>query len=509
MAWTIGVDIGTYETKAALVDELGAVVATAVNPHIVQFPKVGWAEHDAENVWWQGFLICLQELFSKESNAQDKVRAICVSGVGPCVLPIDSEGNPLRNAILYGVDTRATEQIDFLNNYFGEQALYEKIGVKLSSQATAPKILWIKENEPEIYLCADKFVGVSTFINQRLTEICAIDHFTAGSNHGLYDPLKLDWSKEFTAPIVEIKKLPKIFWSNESIGTVTKTASKITGLREGTVVVAGTIDAAAEALSARVINHKEMMLMYGSTHFMIQITNKRVTHPQLWSGPYLFPGTWALLAGMSTTGSLTRWVRDTMGQNLLELEERTGISAYATLAALAEKSPVGSNGILMLPYFSGERTPINDPRARGLIIGLSLSSSLGDVYRATLEGVGFGVEQHTRLFKEIGAEPSSISAVGGGTKSPLWLQIVSDITGIAQKIYQVKLGACFGDAFLAAMALNRTLEPKDIEYWQPNETHVIPNLDNKVKYQQLANLFTEVYKLNKLIMHQLYTFNQE
>ena len=504
MAWTIGVDIGTYETKAALVDEKGAVLASAANPHIVQFPKAGWAEHDAEIVWWQGFLNCLKILFDKEPEAQERVGAICVSGVGPCVLPVDKEGNPLRNAILYGVDTRATKQIDQLNEHFGEDTLFEKIGVKLSSQATAPKILWIKENEPEIYRNADKFVGVSTFINQRLTQVCAIDHFTAGSNHGLYDPIQLNWSPELTAPVVDNERLPEIFWSNDPIGTVTSAASKMTVLREGTIVVAGTIDAAAEALSATVINDKEMMLMYGSTHFMIQVTSKRVTHPQLWSGPYLFPGTWALLAGMSTTGSLTRWVRDTMGQNLLELETKSGASAYSALTALAEKSPVGSNGILMLPYFSGERTPINDPHAKGLVIGLSLSNSLGDIYRAALEGVGFGIGQHTQLFREIGAEPSSISAVGGGTKSSLWLQIVSDITGVVQKVYPVTLGACFGDAFMAAMALNASLAPKDIASWQPNETQVTPNLKNKKKYSELASLFSEVYKLNKSIMHQLH-----
>jgi xylulokinase len=508
MAWTIGVDIGTYESKAALVDETGKLLASSARQHKVDFPKMGWAEHNPESVWWDGFVLCVQSLLEQEPRARVEVGAICVSGIGPCVLPVDKEFKPLRNAILYGVDTRATKQIDYLNERFGSEKINEITGNQLSSQATLPKILWIKENEPQVFGNTYKFVGCNTFINYRLTGNCYIDHFSAGSNHGCYDPATLDWCPELVTPFFNIDCLPDIKWSNEVVGHLNEDSAQLLGLKVGTVVACGSIDAASEALSVAVIGDKEMMLMYGSTHFMIQVTSNHVKHPRLWSGPYLFDGSWAIFAGMSTTGSLTRWIRDNLAQHLVRIEESGGESAYSALTDLASQSTLGANGLIMLPYFSGERTPINDPHAKGLIIGLTLSHNIGDIYRACLEGVGFGIRQHTELFRDIGAEPSSISAVGGGTKSKLWLQIVSDITGVAQKVYSNTLGASYGDAFLAAMALDPSLTSAGIHGWQKNFVSIDPDTNRSTIYNQLADLYLELYEQNKSAMHQLHSLNE-
>ncbi|NIX05876.1 MAG: sugar kinase, partial [Gammaproteobacteria bacterium] len=187
-------------------------------------------------------------------------------------------------------------------------------------------------------------------------------------------------------------------------------------------------------MSVGVVKPGQLMLMYGSTVFMIEVLGKPLKDERLWATPYVFPGTSALLAGMATSGSLTRWFRDKLTVDLVQAEEAGGELAYSAITAEASQIPPGSEGLVVLPYFSGERTPINDPRARGVIFGLTLAHTRAHMFRAALEGISYGIEHHFDIMKQIGAEPTEVVAVGGGTKSPLWLQCVSDVTQMAQKV---------------------------------------------------------------------------
>jgi xylulokinase len=392
-----------------------------------------------------------------------------------------------------------------MNQRFGADYIYDSCANALSSQATGPKILWIKKNEPEIYQKARWFVSAATFIVARLTGRVVVDHFSAGSHHPTYDPWKLDWNDKLIDGVVERERLPELAWSHELAGAVSEWAAKETGLNAGTPVSIGTIDAGAEALSVGVTQPGEMMLMYGSTIFMIQVTgNDQAKDERLWAAPYLFPGTWCLLAGMATSGALTRWFRDTLAPELVAKEAGGGESAYSVLAREASQAPAGSNGVIVLPYFSGERTPINDPRAKGMIFGLSLTHTRGELFRATLEGMGHGIKQHVDLFTDIGAAPHTIQAVGGGTKNSVWLQSVSDITGVPQKIAPLTVGASYGDAFLAGIATNLVSGPEAIRAWQGEGNVVMPNPAMTETYQPLHRLYSSLYQSTKEQMHALH-----
>lgn len=448
----LGVDIGTFETKGVLVDSTGDVVAAARLAHGLSTPAPGHAEHDAEAVWWHGLREVSRALMTDPAMAapsggtSPRVAAVGVSAIGPCVLPTDVDLVPLRPAILYGVDTRATDQIDSLNRRLGEDVIFARSGNHLTSQSAGPKILWIKEHEPEVYEQAAYFLTSQSFLVARLTGEVVMDHGTAGYFHPLYNLRRLRWDLTWCEDLVSEQRLPRLAWATDVAGQVTAAASDETGIPVGTPVIVGTTDAPAEAVSSSVVEPGDMMLMYGSSTYLIQMLDEPAPSPVLWSAPYVFPDSYVLAAGTSTAGTLTHWLAD-----LLDLRAPSGSTAemFAALVALAQESPPGARGLLVLPYFSGERTPIHDPASRGIIAGLTLQHTRADVARAVMEGVGHSVADALAAYDEADRRPNRIFAVGGGTKNPLFLQSVSDIAGTSQTIADTD-GAAFGDAALAA-----------------------------------------------------------
>ena len=501
----LGIDIGTYESKGVLTTISGEVIAQVAVPHKLLFPRAGWAEHDPELTWWGDFCAITKQLLSTPGVVATDVKGVGISAIGPDVLPIDENFNPLRMGILYGVDTRAVKEIDELNAKYGEHEIFNATANCLSSQSTGPKILWIKKNEPEVYKKARWFVDATTFIVARLTSRVVIDHFSAGCMVPMYDPWKNEWSDKFCSDFVDLEQLPEILWSHDLAGNVTQKASELTGLAEGTPVSVGTIDAGAEALSVGVTKPGEMMMMYGSTIFMIQVTdNDQAREKRLWAGPYLFPGTWCLLAGMATSGSLTRWFRDQFAPELVAAEKSGGAPAYAELVKEAAETKPGAEGVIVLPYFSGERTPVMDPRAKGMIFGLSLTHSRGHIFRAILEGMGHGVKQHVDLFTSIGARPKTIKSVGGGTKNSIWLQAISDISGVPQEVAPLTFGASYGDALLAGVAVGLVSSPEEIRTWQGKARIISPDEKLAETYRPLSEIYTSLYDATKNQMHKLH-----
>jgi xylulokinase len=504
--YLLGVDIGTYESKGTLTTVEGQVVAVRVRPHNLVIPKQGWAEHDAETVWWGDFCLIVRGLLQESGINPNDILAVGCSAIGPDVVPIDQNGRALRPAILYGIDTRATAEIDALEKQFGRENIFKQCGNYLSAQSAGPKILWLKKHEPEIYQRAYKIVTGATFLVGRLTGRYLIDYYTAAAGFTpLYATATGDWFEALCQSVIDLEKLPELAWSADIAGTVTTEAAAQTGLIAGTPVTVGTCDAAAEAVSVGVVSPGQLMLMYGSTAFLIAVIDRPLIDERLWAAPYLFPNTHCLTAGMSTTGSLTRWFRDNVAPDLVEVEKKTGDNAYAVLAEQAARVTPGSDGLLVLPYFSGERTPINDPRARGVIFGLTLSHTRTQIYRAILEGIGHGIKHHLDILQEISVSPESIVAVGGGTKNPLWLQIVSDICGQAQQIPAVTFGASYGDAFLAGLGIGVFSTYQDIGGWVKNSHEIQPNPVSTAKYQKYHELYLQLYHQTEKIMHTLGT----
>jgi xylulokinase len=224
---------------------------------------------------------------------------------------------------------------------------------------------------------------------------------------------------------------------------------------------------------------------------------------RLWAAPYVFPGTSSMAAGMSTGGALTRWFRDQFAVDLMAAESVSGASAYAQLAQAAEQVAPGADGLVVLPYFSGERTPINDPRARGVVFGLTLSHTRAHVFRALLEGVAYGIRHNLEVMDEIGARPREMIAVGGGTRNPLWLQIVSDVCGVPQTVPEITLGAAYGDAFLAGLGAGAFASYQDIRAWTRAARTVVPNPAHAEQYRRSFELYLDLYRANRSLMHRL------
>lgn len=443
----LGVDIGTYETKAVLMDRNGRVVSEARTGYSVGVPEDGFAEHNAESTWWAGFTGTVRELLRRWGGTPRRVGALACSGIGPCVLPVDRHLRPLRPAVLYGVDTRATAEIEDLTARLGSHTLTERSGRLLSSQSAGPKIWWLQKHEPETMERAAYYLTSQSYLVARLTGEVVIDHATASHFDPLYDQGKSRWEVSGCEDFVRADQLPELRWPCEVAGMLRSDAAAETGLPVGLPVMVGTADAVAEGVACGAVAPGDTMIMYGSSSFMIQVTERRAFDPALWSAPYAFVGSSSLAAGTATAGTATRWICDLLG-----LGSGAPGSGFEELVQLAEHSPTGANGVLMLPHLSGERTPVYDPLARAAIVGLSLRTNRSDVARALLEGVAHSMAGALAAFHRAGFPPKRLFATGGGTKNKLWAQAVSDISGCTQEILTGS-GACQGSAAIAAIGV--------------------------------------------------------
>ncbi|HEX6404266.1 MAG TPA: FGGY-family carbohydrate kinase [Pseudonocardiaceae bacterium] len=486
MSLLLGVDIGTASSKGVLVRDDGTVVATATRAHEVSMPHPGWVEHDAQQVWWADFVGISQEL---TAAAREPLAAVGVSGIGPCLLPVNGEDRPLRPAILYGVDTRAQVQIEELNRALGEQTILQRCGSVLTSQAVGPKMAWLRANEPDTWAATRRFLMASSFLVRRLTGSYILDHHSASQCTPMYDPVQHRWIDEWTELIAPGLELPQLHWPSDVVGEVQASAAEQTGIPAGTPVVAGTVDAWAEATSVGVTAPGDVMLMYGTTMFLVEVLDRPRRSPNLWGTVGTFPGTHNFAAGMATSGAITEWIR-----------KLTGESSFDRLVAEAQQSPTGAHGLLMLPYFAGERTPLFDPDARGVLIGLTLRHNRGDIYRAALEATAYGVRHNLEAMRDAGGQYHRLVAVGGGTKGGLWTQIVSDVLNAPQQLPRQTIGACLGDALLAAIGIG--LSPK-VTQWNPIAITIEPRPEPAAAYERYYALYRQLYPNTRDIAHAL------
>lgn len=483
----LGIDLGTGSSKAVLTNLDGSIVDTATISHQVSLPRPGWAEFDAENTWWAEVIGLCSDLFAR--NDPTTVTGVSISGMGPCLVVTDADYTPLRPAILYGVDTRAEQQIEDLNREFGQDAMYATGGKVLSSQAVGPKFRWLADEEPEIFAAARYWFSCSSFLTAKLTGEYILDHHTASQCDPLYDIHRQDWIPEHADAIARHIPMPRLAWSTDIVGTVTTSASALTGIPAGTPVCAGTVDAWAEGFSAGVRQPGDLMLMYGSTMFFVQVLADFHSHRQLWTTAGVERGTLTLAGGMSTSGSLITWLAHLFGDVPME-----------TLMAEALTAGPGADGLLVLPYFAGERSPILDPDARGTIIGLTLRHGRGHLVRAALEGICFGLRQSLELFESSGQPIQRILAVGGGTQGTLWTQLVSDILGRTQIIPEQTIGASYGNALMAAIATGAVPPGTD---WTRMARMVEPDPESAEQYDILYDKYCQLYPATVGHMHAL------
>jgi xylulokinase len=484
----LGVDIGTSSAKGVVARADGQIVAQAQTPHSASLPRPGWVEHDAETAWWGDFLAIAHEL-TAQSAGLGRIVGVGISGIGPSLLPVDAEGRALRPAILYGIDTRATREIEELTERFGADAILARGGTLLTTQAVGPKLAWLRRNEPDVWARTKRIHMANSLIIERLTGEYVLDHHSASQCDPLYDMAEADWAGDWAAEVAPGLAFPRLAWSDEVVGRVTEAGAAESSIPAGTPVVAGTIDAWAEALSVGVRDPGDAMLMYGTTMFIVEIAADPRPRPALWSTMGVFEGTRTFAAGLSTSGGLTTWFRDLVGA-----------PPFDALIDEAAATPAGAAGLIALPYFGVARSPIFDPLARGMIVGLSLSHGRGHLFRALLEATAYEVRHNLEVMEEAGAPAARLVAVGGGTKSSLWTQVVSDVTGYPQVMPAQTIGASYGDALLAGRGVG--LLDGDVRWDRPADT-LRPDPAVRERYDELYAIYRALYPASLEPVHAL------
>lgn len=392
--------------------------ATAVRHHDVLLSAPGRVEHDAEAVWWHEAADAIAEV-----SAGATPSAVGLSGCGPCVVPVARDGSALRPGILYGADTRASAQVAALGARHPDAA--ERFGMPFTSQSLIPKLDWIAEHEPQVADRAAAYLTTTGFLAQRLTRELVTDHHQAGYLAPAYTDGT--WCDDRTGT--------HLVWSDQVVGAVTPASAEHAGLAAGTPVVAGSSDGLTDLVGAG-----GPVANYGSTLTVGALTESRAGGEGLWRTPGARPRERMVGGGLSASGAVTTWFRDELAAG----------ADLDTLLAEAEHSPRGAGGVLAVPHLAGERTPVADPAARGAFVGLSLSSTRGDLYRSVLEGTAYALRRLLQAFAEAGVQPRTLRAVGGGTRGRLWPQLVADVTGVPQELVGRHHGAAYGAARLAA-----------------------------------------------------------
>ncbi len=482
----LGIDVGTGSSKAVLATADGSIVDTARVSHHVAFPRPDWAEFDADVAWAELGELC-RVLFSRHGNG--RLAGVCISAMGPCLVVTGDDLRPLRPTILYGIDGRARAEIEQLNAHFGAEVMLAEGGKHLSAQAVGPKLRWVRDHEPAVWSAAKKWHSLSSYLTAKLTGEHVLDHHTASQCDPMYDLRANRWHPERSSAIAEHLGLPSLAWPAEVVGRVHQAAAEATGIPVGTPVCAGTVDAWAEAFSIGVRQPGDLMLMYGSTMFFVMVTDGLVIHDKLWATAGVEPRTLTLAAGMSTSGILTEWMQRLFGD-----------VPFETLVAEAGVVPPGSEGLMVLPYFAGERTPVFDPNARGVIAGLGLRHGRGHLFRATYEGIGFGIRQIVELLEASGQPITRILAAGGGTEGGLWTSIVTNILGRPQIVPNETIGASYGDALLAAIGTGAV--PADAD-WAYADVTVTPDAAALETYTPLYEIYRELYPATRQQVHAL------
>lgn len=500
----MGVDVGTYESKGVIVDAECVVVTTHSEKHGMENPAPNFFEHDAEAVWWGDTCRITRALLEKSGLAATDIAAVGCSALGADLVPVDKDCMPLRKAILYGIDARAKTEIAWLTDYYGKEAVLEFNGRPLCSNDIPPKMLWLKNNEPEIHEKAYKLVTGSTFLTAKLTGEYVIDRFLGlGGFAPLYNPDTLQPDERYVPMFCRADQLAEVRDTVDIAGRVTPLAARQTGLAAGTPVIVGADDSAAEAISTGVFETGDLMLQFGSSLYLIGLANKPVRDPRVWSGGFIIPKTYSVQGGTNAAGTLTRWYRDNLFLDAMEKEKESGENAFDIMMRGIAEIPPGSDGLVTLPYIAGERTPLNDPEAKGVLCGLKISHTRTHLYRSALESIGYTVAQHLDIFKENGVDIKRVYAAGGGTKNPLWLSIIADICGCEILTTDVTVGAAFGDAVMAAVGVGH------IEGFPPLRNYIHakqvfrPDPTAHHQYQKYRRLYDQLYQDTKNIVHQL------
>lgn len=492
----LGIDVGTTETKGVLIDADGGIVGEASREATLHSERPNWAEADPEQ-WWSNVVGIVRELL--HDGRAEAVAGVGVSGMVPAMVLLDREDRPIRRSIQQN-DARTIDEIGELRDTFGDARFFELTGGSINQQVVAPKARWLRRHEPESLERLHTLFGSYDFVTHRLTGERVVERNWALES-GLYDIRRERWSEELIALAgLEPTQLPPIRASHEVVGAVTPEAARATGLRPGTPVVAGAADHVASAFATTAYRNGDLVLKFGGAGDILFCVDELVTDRRLFIDYHLVPGKYYLNGCMATSGSLVKWFARGFCSDDLHEASRRGMDPYAYLDEGAERIPAASEGLVVLPYFLGEKTPLHDPNARGTIIGLGLHHTRLHIYRAILEAVAFGFRHHADVLRECGLEIRHVYASDGGARSDLWLQIAADALGRPVQRVAGPTGSSLGAAVAAGVGTGALQDWRDVErYVSPGRTFEPDGTRTRVydaaygvyrdAYERLADIF--------------------
>jgi len=505
MTRLMGLDLGTTGAKAVVIDETGKVVSRATEEYPLIVPRLGWSEQDAGD-WWKASANAIRRALASAEVDPGEVEGIGLTGQMHGLVLLDAVGKVLRNPILWN-DQRTAEQCAWITEKLGG----ERETIRLTCNPvlagfTAPKLIWVRQNEPSIYSRARKMLLPKDFVRFKLTGTYATEVSDA-SGTSLFDVRKRKWSEEVLERLdIPFAMVPDVHESTATTGEVCRGASDETGLRVGTPVVGGGGDQAAGALGNGIVRPGVISATIGTSGVVFAHTDEVKVDPEgrLHTFCHAVPGKWHVMGVMLSAGGSMRWFRDKLGSQEVQAAKARSIDPYDLLTSEASKLPPGSEGLLFLPYLSGERTPHKDPDARGVFFGLSLRTGKGHLVRAIMEGVAFGMRDSLEIMKSLGISIAQVRASGGGARSELWCQIQSDVYGVELHRMEAEEGPAFGSALIAGVGVGtyRSVEEACDKAVRTSGL-VEPKPENVELYNRHYQMYTKLYQSLRLNFREL------
>jgi FGGY-family pentulose kinase len=493
----IGIDGGTEGVRVGIYDLFGKQVGMGVTGYKTYHPNPGWAEQDPLE-WWSALVNSVKQAMKQAGVTKEQIIGLSLDTTCPTIVLCKNDGTPLRNALMW-MDLRAHEEANLISSFGGDALKYNGYG-KVSPEWMPCKVLWLKRNEPSLYEKSEKILDFSDWYTFKLigrhtgsistkTYRWYYNHEEGGVPTRFYESIGL-------GDIFE--KLPSdIYNLGEHVGGLTRAAADELGLCEGTPVARGGVDALNGMIGLGVIQSGKLALITGSSHNIYGLTDKAV-HAKEIMGSFpdaVVPGLRLVEAGQSSSGSTIKWFRTNFCRDLEVIANDKNGSVYDLLNHEATKIEPGSEGLIVLDYWQGNRSPHVDPNARGLISGLSLKHGREHIYRAIIEGIAYGTDYNIRNFKNNGIATSEVYAAGGATNSKLFLQIHSDVSNIAINIPEDNQVACLGSAILASVAAGAYLSIEEAvsNMVRFKKERILPNQENHEKYQLYAEQYRKAY----------------
>ena len=482
--YTLGIDIGTTSVKVILISSSGRIVADAVRAHNLLSPYLNWAEEQAD-IWWDNTVKAVREIAAREPEAIRNLAAVGCSGMVPAIVLLDENGDPVRNSIQQN-DARAVEEIELVSSVLDQEDLYARTGGYTNQQHIIPRLLWVKEHEPDNWKRARRILGSYDYIAFKLSGVYSLELNWAAES-GCYDIYRRVWLEDQLLRFgISPDLLPPVHEPTEVIGCTSPEMEARMGLPGGIPIIAGSADHVASTLAAGIVDEGDLLIKFGGAGDILYCTRELKTNPKLFFDYHDVPGRYLLNGCMAASGSLVKWfTKDVLRSDDPDILRK--------LDREAEQLPAASDGVIVLPYFLGEKTPLFDPTARGVIFGLTLSHSYAHIFRAILESVVYGFRHHVDVLREMGLSPRQIIATDGGAKSPLWCQISADILGAPVRAYPKHPGSALGVAFVAAMSAGLFEDWGEIRKFLTDDRVYTPDPAAVAVYDRAYGVYRELY----------------